>query len=852
MDTSHQHANTDNRLILTVNQRLALTLQRQHDQQQSTLHSTWAQANIQPLTRWLTTLWQQHSHHGYLLSAWQEQQLWLDLIQTDDSVITLNPLKTAKLAQQAHVLLCQWQLTLEESDQLNDDIRHFRSWQRRFVTHTATEDFITRHQLPARVGTLLQTTPLTLPRVIDLIGFDTLPPNIADLITQLRAVTTVNLVPAEAQATSIQSYHAANEQEERIAMAQWAKQQVDAGKHVGIVHVQLSQQRDHIADALESTLPAQFNLSAGKPLLHYEILQVACEALAIGCHDIAVNSLYQWLQSPYVNHSDHDIASAACLDEAIRQQQAHRITFLTLNAQANTASATSSWPDRLTAFSAVKSPLPNKQTPRAWANSFTQLLHAIGWPGKRTLNSLEHQLMTQMTQALTALASLTMVATEINYAEALRLLRTYLKDTVFQAEGSNAPVQVLGMLESSGLSFDALWVAGLDSGAWPPTAKPNPFIPSELQKQHQLPHSSAERELQFSRTIMERLEHAAPHVVLSWPQCRDDQTLHPSPLIPADALAAPYLANMNHTPWQDQPLAVDRMDDAAAPKINADETVRGGSAILEQQAACPFKAFSTFRLNARPLAEPQHGLNALTRGILVHRVLETLWSSLGTQSQWLALNELDRNRRIDHHIDCALQEYPQLNTIPTFYIELERQRLQHLITDWMQLEASRPPFSVLSQESEHRIAIDSLDLTLKIDRIDQTKDGQRVLIDYKTGETAIGGWFGERLSAPQLPLYCAFTQTAPTAAISFAEVRTQQCRFNGIATESSATIADGVIAVNTLSSLPDTRWDTLTTQWKASIRQVAHEFTQGHAAVTPYTTSACQYCDLHALCRIAL
>jgi len=98
-------------------------------------------------------------------------------------------------------------------------------------------------------------------------------------------------------------------------------------------------------------------------------------------------------------------------------------------------------------------------------------------------------------------------------------------------EDEGAPVQVMGMLEAAGLRFDHLWIMGLHDEALPAPANPNPFLPTSLQRQHKLPHSSAERELEFANKLAERLLASAPDVVLSYPEREGDRTLSPSPLV---------------------------------------------------------------------------------------------------------------------------------------------------------------------------------------------------------------------------------------------------------------------------------------------------------------------------------
>ena len=57
----------------------------------------------------------------------------------------------------------------------------------------------------------------------------------------------------------------------------------------------------------------------------------------------------------------------------------------------------------------------------------------------------------------------------------------------------------LGVLESAGLEFDALWVSGLTDETWPLAAQPNPFIPPALQRKAEIPEASAQASLARGR-----------------------------------------------------------------------------------------------------------------------------------------------------------------------------------------------------------------------------------------------------------------------------------------------------------------------------------------------------------------
>jgi ATP-dependent helicase/nuclease subunit B len=90
--------------------------------------------------------------------------------------------------------------------------------------------------------------------------------------------------------------------------------------------------------------------------------------------------------------------------------------------------------------------------------------------------------------------------------EAIANLRRLCADTLFQPESPDAPIQVLGVLESLGLEFDALWVSGLTDDVWPMRARPNPFLPPALQKKAGIREASPEATLECRESPRDGLE----------------------------------------------------------------------------------------------------------------------------------------------------------------------------------------------------------------------------------------------------------------------------------------------------------------------------------------------------------
>src|SRR5436190_950026 len=267
-----------------------------------------------------------------------------------------------------------------------------------------------------------------------------------------------------------------------------------------------------------------------------------------------------------------------------------------------------------------------EKSPSEWARRFSALLEAAGFPGERALDSEEFQARAKWHEVLGEFARLDRISKNLSLRKALSILKQICSDTLFQPESADAPIQVLGVLESAGLRFDCLWVSGLTDEAWPLAARPNPFIPIALQKKAGIPQASAEGSLAFGRRITQEWAGSAKEVVFSWPGKEEDRDLAPSPLIleiPVSSLSVPDYPRYRDLLFASKKL--ESLEDSKAPPVQVKQ-VRGGTRVLTDQAACPFRAFARWRLAAEGLEEPTPGLDARKRGSLLHHLMKHLWS----------------------------------------------------------------------------------------------------------------------------------------------------------------------------------------------------------------------------------
>lgn len=861
--------------VVTANKRLARSLREACAREQEAAgRAVWPTPDALPWQAWLARLWDAAAWAEplpALIGDALEQELWRAAIASDTNHALLDVTAAASAAREAHRRLAAWRVPADELQRYpTDESRALLRWLGRVEQRCAREQWIDPARLPDELARHLPGLGSALPRRVALIGFDEITPQQQAFFQALELRGThIDVVAPVGCNDSVRRVQLADARAELETAARWALARLrrDPGVRVGVVVPDLAERRDDVQRIFTSVLAPEaagqsaaqarlpFSISAGRSLVEYPLVDAALQVLALARRPLPGSELGELLRSPHIGGAGEEATRRALLDARLRELGYLDANIGRIVREAGLVDVPYACPQlchRLQAVEALSPGLAGKRLPGDWLDPFDRVLEAAGWPGDRPLSSHEFQTIDAFRSLERELYTLGAVAGPLSFNRALALLERLAAGAEFQPESPAAAVEILGALQAAGQSFEHLWIAGLHDEVWPAVARPNGFLPVALQREHGMPHASAERELEFATIVTARLVASAREVIASSPRVEEDRPLRPSPLIRGFEPVEETDLDLDRRLLPAERLyaarALERLPDDPAPALGVTERARGGAQLLRHQAACPFRAFAQHRLHADALESPSPGIDLRERGELLHAALAQLWSELRDQRALLRLGAGERASLIARAVAAAAR--PLFARHPPRHAALEVERAERLLELLLALETTRAPFVVEDIEMQQPVRLGGIDINARIDRIDRLDDGGRVIIDYKTGRTSVKDLSGERPKEPQLPLY-AVAAGSDIAAVGYAVLHSDDVGLVGLARE--AGIADDLVTVDRWRDRPaDTAdWDSLLARWRDTLERLARDFAAGCAEVDPRDQAqTCRLCHLAALCRI--
>ena len=826
--------------------------------------AAWPAPNILDWTSFARAAWQQRGADARLvLNPSQEEALWVEIAGQDRSLATLleGPRhRLAALAMEAHDLLCSYApqfLRTSARAAWQQDAAAFSGWLAAFDEACRVDSLISPSRLSQELIALLKTDEAERPPLL-LAGFDRILPVQRSLFD---AWGEWHEAAKGEPAGEVHFHEAADFQTELTACAIWCCRQLAANPDARLLVVTQAAgtRRGEIERVFLRSTGAVFEFSLGVPLRQAALAR-------------AVHLMLRWLEGPldeqeldwllstgHAAASPQESASLQAYMRALRRFGLER-TQWTLSAFLGERCASellpAPWVERITAAQRLLTGFAQRpQSPLDWAELVPRLLEELHFASAKPLVSAEYQAVRRWQQAVESCGSLGFDGRRMSWKDFLFQLGRALDETLFAPESRNAPIQIAGPAESAGLTADGLWFLGTDEEAWPANGSTHPLLPIEAQRDAGMPHATPQLDWELAEAISRRILASAQEVHFSYAKQNEAAEARPSRLIVQLAGEAQKLPPELTAPAAPPLLTVsfeDRSRIAFPPG-----KVKGGANVLTAQSQCPFKAFATARLAAQGWEPAEAGLTASQRGNLLHAVLHSVWA--GPPEGIRTLTDLqsltDREAFVAGHVKRALAQGlrpHQRELMPRRYLELEELQLTKLVTEWLEYEATRVSFEVAETEVKRTVHFAGLTLDLRLDRVDQLKDGSLLVIDYKSGNVSPNAWELPRPEDVQLPLYAGFAldrEHERLGGLVFAKVRTGDQEFAGRVGDAATTLFPSLKGTSPLVRQPFTVEQLL--DWRNCIQQLAKDFIAGRAEVNPREApKTCERCGLQTLCRI--
>ena len=645
-----------------------------------------------------------------------------------------------------------------------------------------------------------------------------------------------------------------DEKQELLALARRTQMAYDADKRqtIGVVIPNLEGSWHKLRQifravfgvaALGEEERAPFDMSWGERLESHPVIGDLLNILALGSGPQPIYDLLQIFQTAYIRGATEEQMDRCALNNRLIELSA-RQTHLNVKASLRYKARgpfveCPQLRQSLQDFYQVPGAFKSQASPCHWAQVFGRQAETLGWGAVDNWSSQEIYLQDRWARMLDELYAMHRILPSCTRTRALSFLKGRAQ-ALFQPYKGNKQIRVLGIQEAEGLSFDRLFVCQLNENAVPrPPA--NFFIPYRLGQAAQVPGYGIESNGRAERRLIDHLLNAAPIIEFSYAAWvgGEEQLIHPQ-LRRIESHQAP---NPSHTAAAK--FTLEEQDDSISPRVTAAEPLRSVVQLIKEQAACPFRSFSRFRLKIEEQPQLIEQLSAQERGEMVHTALHRIWRRLSTQRRLKAMQTDKLRSLITTTIRQLIRDYAKRNMFlrQEIIAEVEQQYLVDLVAQALEYDKSRQPsFRIYALEEKRMLKnFCGYDFSLRIDRIDEIdENGGLMVLDYKTttGTLSARSLRGEKPDEPQLLVY-SLLMPAKLMSIGFFVLSLKR----GV---KSTGISLGEEKVSDYDSISSQELMGM----QQRLKDLFNDFLQGNAEVDPKSSQTCHYCHYQPLCRI--
>lgn len=617
-------------------------------------------------------------------------------------------------------------------------------------------------------------------------------------------------------------------QDELLSAARWAKD-LNAqypNKQIAIIcptlnnnHYQIQSVFDQVfTNTLMETGQKFYNLSLSFPLTEYPFIRHIFALLEL-CQQLQSNHIKSKtfntvITSPYIAHAQKEQSDRALIVNHVLDFSKKYFKLSYLEKHLDNIPQIKRLFRRTVALAQTSK---RERTHDQWLLVFDTYLQIWGFLTDRTLSSTEYQLFNKYQSAASELNQLAQTNGKVSASYAIKDLKDWLSQIIFQVQSAKTPIQILGSLEAEGLYFDAAWVLGMTDRFLPTTLNVARFIPSNIAIARQIPRTSFELIAQDTQDTFNNLVNLSTNVIFSYAKVHLSSEQQASPLLVFNHEFPTLTHNY-------QNIALETLDDAKAKPLK-DTQVRNGVGILKNQMACAFSGF-VHRLNIQLFNAPHIGLNRMQQGGIIHTTLQYFYREFASQDELLLLSKKQLESLIEEKINIATEFYTHSR-----FKKNEKKRISKIIHRFIEIDKQRQPFTILSTEKSINVDIAGLKFIIRLDRLDELKDGDKIIFDYKIGKLSSHQWSGEAIKEPQLPIYAV---TNDVQGMAFIQLNANKVGIDGVFRNEMDSSAE---------------WDKQLKTWQQTLNLASKNFQNGVAAVLP-NKEACKYCEFDSLCRV--
>ena len=379
---------------------------------------------------------------------------------------------------------------------------------------------------------------------------------------------------------------------EIAAAADWAKRRLASNPNarIGIVAPRLNSMYEIFArqfgatlEPLRGSLSSRFNISGGAPLKNESVWK-------------NLKNLVRLISGPIKSFQAQEIAYSL---------RAYRTWF-------NEAAYTSRQRNRRLISpeeifseiipSSIKKAIDNRQKEHSlsiWLKLLGQIATSLFQNSTSKFGSKQFQANETLMDCIQAYqVQLQSEKQPIHLFKAWLFLEDMIEETTLPIERSQSPIQILGMLETTGLDFTDLWICGMEHENFPSAVSANLLLPSKTRREYDLPRSSPQQELDFAQARINFWLASSENTIFSF--ARDTEISKDNSLTTLlskhnSVVQEPIARKAINPFFSSHSIELERYTDEHGSSIQK-PLLKGGTRRLSVHQECNFKSFAEFQL----------------------------------------------------------------------------------------------------------------------------------------------------------------------------------------------------------------------------------------------------------------